>query len=190
MAEPVRTFLAVAVPPTEAVQVVLDELRTHGREVKAVAACNLHVTLKFLGDTRASQIDEIVRIMRAVAAQESPFSFRVCGLGAFPSRSRPSVLWAGIADGEPLARLATALETALAPLGFAPEERSFTPHLTLARIKARPPRSLDAIFARHKVTEFVTVAVDRIALYRSDPGVDGPVYTAISDGMLEGGKSE
>ena len=160
------------------------ELERLGRAFKVVSPQSLHVTLKFLGDVRADQVEPIVRALTAAAGSEPPFNFRVRGLGAFPHSGRPSVVWAGVADGEPLTRLAARLEADLAPLGFAPEGRPYAPHLTLARVKFRPPEALAQVFARHTDTPFLSVPVTSLKLYRSDQGSDGPIYKPVATAPL------
>lgn len=184
MSDSIRCFLAVKVPSNRAIERVIDELSRMGNAIKAVAPSNLHITLKFLGDVSLDQLDPITRTMHDAAAGEGPFRFTVRGVGAFPSAARPSVLWAGVEDAEPLGRLAARFEASLAPLGFAPEERPYAPHLTLARVKFRPPSTLPALFERHAAMSFQTVEIDRIYLYRSDSGRGGPVYTPIAEAML------
>lgn len=185
MSDEIRIFLAVKVPSSRAIERVIDELSQLGNAIKAVAPSNLHITLKFLGDVPPGQLDAIARTMRDAAANEGPFRFSVRGFGAFPSAARPSVLWAGVTDAEPLGRLAERLETSFVTQGFAPEGRPYSPHLTLARVKFRPPDSLPALFERYASTEFQTVDVDRIHLYRSDSGRGGPVYTPIAEARLK-----
>lgn len=185
MSDVIRCFLAVKVPSSRAIDRVIDELSQMGSAIKAVAPSNLHITLKFLGDVQQGQVDAIVRTMRDAAASEIPFRFAVRGFGAFPSSARPSVLWAGVLNAEPLRRLATTLEASLAPLGFAPEGRPYSAHLTLARVKFRPPAALPELFERYASMEFQTVDVDRILLYRSDSGRGGPFYSPIAEAKLK-----
>ncbi|MGH7128895.1 MAG: RNA 2',3'-cyclic phosphodiesterase, partial [Planctomycetaceae bacterium] len=149
-----RTFIAVKVPATRPLRPVLAEFETMGRAVRAVAADGLHVTLKFLGDTRQDAVAEIEETLRAVVAETAAFDVRLVGLGAFPHAGRPSAVWAGIQDAEPLTEIAAELERALEPLGFAAEQRAFQPHLTLARVKSKPPPALGELLSAHAATEF------------------------------------
>lgn len=180
MTESVRAFFAVRVPATRTVENVLDALRGMGRALKCVDAGQLHITLKFLGDTKLEQLDPIAAIAGLICAGERPFEFQVRGLGAFPHAGRPTVVWAGVRGGEGLVRLATQLETSLVPLGFPAEGRPFKPHLTLARVKARPPTELAGLLGNNADTEYDPVRVDAIELFRSDPGSDGPVYSSLA----------
>jgi 2'-5' RNA ligase len=95
---------------------------------------DLHITLKFLGDTPSDVSESIPPILQRVAADVTSFDLRISGLGTFGKPSLPSILWAGVnGDIQALGSLQNAVEAALAPLGFEPEERGYNPHITLAR---------------------------------------------------------
>jgi 2'-5' RNA ligase len=134
MSTVVRAFVAIRVPASPSLSTALDALKALGRPVRAVAAENLHLTLKFLGNTDVNWIPEIASLLGDVAAGASAFDTTLRGLGAFPKPSRPSVIWTGMTPPEPVVRLAGDVEAALATFGFAPETRAFRPHVTLARI--------------------------------------------------------
>ena len=137
--ERLRLFVAVDVPPA-----VLGELdktvkarRSMISDARWAPVANQHVTLKFLGGVDAALLPEVSHACRRVAAAVSSSRIRITGMGAFPSPRRARVLWAGIEDEDQLLNeIASSLDGSLAPLGFAPEKRSFTPHLTLARLRA------------------------------------------------------
>ncbi len=99
---------------------------------------NLHITTQFIGEWPEARLDEIKQALAGVPARGA-IDIRVKGIGWFPNERRPRVLWAGIDGGEPLRALAQATGEALAKAGVAIEERAFTPHLTLARIREREP---------------------------------------------------
>lgn len=144
--KPLRLFLAVSVPEKQ-LSWLADEvapLRRQWPELRWTPAENQHVTLKFLGSTAPERLEDVVAVCAAVAATRQPSEVRLAELGAFPSPRRARVLWAGIADpADTLRTLASLLDEALAPLGFAAEKRAFTAHLTLAR--AREPLRLDQL---------------------------------------------
>ena len=106
----------------------------------------IHITLKFIGEVREERVGPMVRALQSIAPLPS-FELSFGGLGYFPSERRPSVLWAGIAAPPVLANLASAIESALEPLGVARETRDFHPHLTLSRLKspAGVPQVRDAV---------------------------------------------
>lgn len=132
-----RGFVAVDVPPTPALARFADDLRAASRGLKVVSLEQIHLTLKFLGETEEGLIPEIVAAIREAAAEIPPVDVRIRGTGAFPGRSRMNVVWVGVDGAEPLARIAATLERALEPLGFPPEKRPWRAHVTLARVKGR-----------------------------------------------------
>lgn len=136
----IRTFVAVELPEDvkRALARTISLLRERAAtpDIKWVSADNIHITLKFLGETPASRIDAIRDSLAPVCAAASPMRLVIAGLGSFPPGRSPRVVWAGLeGDTGALSALARGVEQALAPLGFAPEMRAFTPHLTLARVR-------------------------------------------------------
>lgn len=186
MSDSIRTFVAVKLPTLPTLRPVLQSLAAMNWPVVAVSPDEMHVTLKFLGDTPSNLRDAIQQQVAQMATGQSPFVLRVEGVGAFPNADRPAVLWAGLKHAEPLVTLAERLETALEPLGFARELRPYHPHLTLARIKGRPPRELFDLLRRHAETLFGTVEVHAVEFLRSDPRQrDGTRYTTLSSCELQ-----
>ncbi len=180
MSDTIRTFVAVKVAGLPELLAVLKSLAAMRWPVVAVPPDKLHVTLKFLGETPLEMCDDIQRqIVQAVSGQP-PILLRVESLGAFPTTARPSVVWAGLVDAEPLVAIAKRLETLLEPLGFANESRPFHPHLTLARIKGRPPRELFDLLRHHAETCFGTFEIRSVELMRSDRQRDGARYSTLS----------
>jgi RNA 2',3'-cyclic 3'-phosphodiesterase len=185
MSEPLRTFIAVKVSLPQALRTVLRRFREMGRAVKAVDSDTTHITLKFLGDTPADQLAEVGRIVETVAGDFKSFDLELTGLGAFPHWGRPQVAWVGINPSEPLVEMARRLETELEPLGFRRERRAYHPHLTLARIKARPPAVLQDIAEAHETTSFGTQTIDQVVWYQSELQKTGPIYTPLSTTVLQ-----
>ena len=138
-----RLFVAVEIP-----QEVKTTLEGFLKPLRATAKLswsrldNLHITTQFIGEWPEARLDEIERALAGVPARGA-IDIAVKGIGWFPNERRPRVLWAGIGGGEPLRALAQATGEGLAKAGVAIEERAFTPHLTLARI--REPLLLGAL---------------------------------------------
>ena len=139
--ERVRLFLAVELP--REIKEALDRLVTgvRGAGIRGLRVVNpegIHLTLKFLGEVERNRIEHIVDEVRRVAKAYRPFTLELEGLGGFPSRGAPRVLWVGITgDTEPMLALQRELEEALELLGFSKERRGFRPHLTFARVGER-----------------------------------------------------
>jgi 2'-5' RNA ligase len=165
------------------------ELAKTGTEVKWASPESMHITLLFLGDVDDRDLHAVCKAVKEAAATEAPFALRVAGVGAFPTPRRPKILWAGITDGmEPLKRLNSALEGPMLELGcYRKEERGYTPHLTLGRVKADSGAfALAAEIPRRAAWEGGTAAVNEVLVYSSEMERDGPVYTVIGRAPLTG----
>jgi 2'-5' RNA ligase len=138
--------------------------------------------MKFLGGIDEARVPALVEALRVAATDRHAFDLEVASLGAFPSPTRPRVLWAGVTQGQaPLAALATAVDDALAPLGFPREARAFTAHVTLARV--REPRRAPALaeaLAAAATRRFGRLMIEHVALMRSDLSPRGARYTALA----------
>jgi 2'-5' RNA ligase len=138
--------------------------------------------MKFLGGIDEARVPALVEALHVAATDRHGFDLEIASLGAFPSPTRPRVLWAGVTEGQaPLAALAAAVDDALAPLGFPREARPFTAHVTLARV--REPRrapALAAALGAAAARRFGRVTIDHLALMRSDLSPRGARYTALS----------
>jgi RNA 2',3'-cyclic 3'-phosphodiesterase len=146
---------------------------------------NLHITTKFIGSWPEARIDELHEALAEVAPRP-PFEVEVRHLGWFPNERSPRVLWAGVHGGTPLSSLASETEERLLSLGVPCEDREFSPHLTLARIKNPVPlRGL-----RQKVEELQPAPVGKFlvsqfTLFRSDPGSNASIYRKLREYKFE-----
>lgn len=185
-----RTFIAVPVSPSRELRGVLRRLSLMGHAIRPSNADQMHITVKFLGATDESRVPELARVLTAVCVDLPTSSITLQGLGVFPDRRRPAVLWAGVRDAEWLDELESSLSSQLEPLGFARERRAFHPHLTLARVKARPPQEFFDLIDEHSIdaagggTPWGTSAIDRFVLYKSELARDGSKYTPLSTAVL------
>jgi 2'-5' RNA ligase len=154
-------------------------------DIKWTALENLHVTTKFIGSWPEERLAELEAALASVP-RPGPLAIAVRNLGFFPNARSPRVFWAGIEASPGLAALAGATDAALARLGIEPEKRGYSPHLTLARIKA-PVRlaELQRQVARIGNEEFGEFSATRFCLYESRPRPSGSVYTKISEFPLE-----
>jgi len=142
---------------------------------------NLHITTKFIGEWSEERLEELKAALGALPAREAiPISIEK--LGFFPNPHSPRVFWAGIHAGSGLAALARETEQALEKLGIAPEQRAFSPHLTLARIKTpgKQPALLQAV-ANLPSLDFGSFVADRFYLYQSRTAPSGSVYTKLAE---------
>ncbi len=165
----------------QAAEQVQEELKRTAAGVKWVEPKNLHVTLKFLGETHESQVPAITDVMRRAAMSQPPFRIVVRGAGAFPSARRPRVIWLGVSEGfESLSAIAERIEDGLAKLGFEREERPFRAHITIGRL--RTPRRIEPLTAELDLMgarECGGMTCESIVLMRSELSRSGPTYTAL-----------
>ena len=186
--EQIRSFIAIELP--NELKLGLTQLETQLKSdkqpwVKWVNPEGIHLTLKFLGNIAVDRTGEITRATEEAVQGISPFRLEVKGLGVFPNLRRVQVAWVGISgEIDKLTQLQKRIETNLTPLGFAPESRAFTPHLTLARLRDRA--SLDErqrfgqLIANTKFEVAYTIEVDAISLMRSQLTREGAIYSRIS----------
>ena len=180
--DPLRCFIAIELP--EAVQERLleiqDALKGHIPRASWVKRGNIHLTLKFLGDTSPEATEAIGAVLTSVAARHAAFSLTFGGVGAFPSLARPKTVWVGVKTGEPnAARLAQELDDVLKLLGFPPEKRRFNAHVTLAHLRA-PADLSDFKKEKFETIDGSTLEVSAIALIQSELHPKGAIYTTLS----------
>lgn len=162
MVGPLRVFAAVA-PPHEVRQALVDQLSDVVIPGKVVPPANWHLTLRFLGD-----IDEVAcdRYLAALDSRDlgRRFKVRLANFGAFPNHRKATVTWLGVAQGEQrLFQLAEQADEAAVDIGLLPEDRPFSPHLTLSRV--RPPVNVAALV--QEVECDVEWRVESVVIFRS-----------------------
>jgi RNA 2',3'-cyclic 3'-phosphodiesterase len=191
----IRAFVAVELSDELKSVLAQAQLRLKKSQVsyigRWVAPDSVHLTLKFLGDVTPSRVEVVTQALHEACAPAKPFQIALSGLGCFPSRQRPRVVWIGVTgDLEPLQALQRSVETALQSLGFVAERRPFQPHLTLARIKDGAGTSeraelmtwMDAI----QIAPSAPMAVRELDLIRSELRPSGAVYTRLASFPLAG----
>ena len=183
MSKTFRAFIAIDLP--DGVKSFLSEaqetLKLHGFRVKWVRPQNIHLTLKFLGDTAIADTDKIAEAM-ALAAKNCPIvSLTAKGIGVFPNVRRPRVIWAGLnGQLETLAKLQQTLDAHLADLGFAGDTRAFKSHLTLGRVKGQIESDrMKAAIDTLKEFESEPFEANRVILFKSELRPTGAVYTQV-----------
>jgi len=186
--EQVRSFIAIELPDELKQGLTQLEARLKlGKQpwVKWVDPYSIHLTLKFLGSIAVDRISEITKAMDEAVQGIPPFHLEVKDLGVFPNLRRVQVAWVGISgEVDKLSQLQQHIESNLAPLGFAPESRPFTPHLTLARLRnqASPDerQRFGQLIASTRFEAAYTIKVDTINLMRSQLTREGAIYSRIS----------
>ncbi len=164
---------------------IIDELRPHGGSVKWVAPQNVHLTVRFLGDTEEHRVPKIKQLLDKVASEHPTVATTIDCLGAFPNLRRPRVVWAGIHDNvDHLEKLARQVELGVRKLRFEKETKGFKPHLTLARI--RKPQGLEQLIAHLEsfALEPQLLTLDRLVLFKSTLTPKGPIYDRLHEALL------
>ena len=163
-----RLFVGIAIPQDvlERVRAFVDSLRSRA-DLKWAPIDDLHITTKFIGEQPPERIATIERALAAVKARP-PFRLVLRGVGWFPNEQAPRIFWAGVERSPELAALVADTERLLAPLGVAAEERAYSPHATLARMrKGTDLTALRAALIGAGDADFGAFAVDRFMLYES-----------------------
>jgi len=186
--EQVRSFIAIELP--DGLKEELSQLQSRLKSgsqlsVKWVDPYGVHLTIKFLGNVAADKLGEITEAIEKAAGKISPFHLEVKELGAFPNLRRVQVVWVGMSgELDKLIQLHQRIESNLVPLGFAPESRPFSPHLTVARFRGRV--SLDErqrfgqVIANTDFESVHAIEVDAISLMRSQLTKEGAIYSRIN----------
>jgi len=161
-------------------------LQLNDKAVKWVRPENVHLTLKFLGDVEDRLVPDICSVVSEAAGEIAPFTFEVADCGCFPRNGAARVLWVGVKQGrEDLLQLQEMVELYLADIGFPPEERRFSAHLTLGRIKnAEAGRLVHNVVAEVEPIRLGCRDVSEITVFQSELTQSGPIYTALHHGKL------
>lgn len=183
--EAIRLFVAISIPP-EVLKVLIDiqnRLKKLDLDVKWVKPENIHLTLKFLGNT--SEAPQIKQALAKAVSNETAFVVSLGGAKVFPDVKKPRVLEVGLQTPcDPLAQLHKKVEENLALLGFQPESRSFVPHWTLARIKSGKNRKLLAP-TLNSIGHVGSFKVEFVQLYQSRLTREGATYTVLEEFALK-----
>lgn len=182
--ESLRCFVALELEPAlrEALRDLQSRLRPRLGEVRLVRPEGIHLTLRFLGPSSPSRLERLQPALTAAAAACPPCEAAVRGVGTFPERGSPRVLWLGIAVPEPLLALQRSCESAARAAGFEPEPRAFRAHLTLGRWRERAARP------ELPEVDLGEARLDTLTLFRSELRPDGALYTSLARFPLAGGE--
>ena len=177
-----RLFIALDLPDA-----IRDGLYGLGGSIpgsRAVPHCQLHVTLKFMGDIEASLVSLITETLSEV--RQPAFTMMIKGVGHFPPRGKPTVLWAGVGNCEELPLLHKRIENILYHRGIARETRKFFPHVTLARLHNSPPSRIGPFLAGNSLLASPEFTATAFTLYASSLTPKGAIHTCIQTFHLQG----
>ena len=191
--EMIRSFIAIELPAEvkQALGRIQGKLKNASRApVRWVDPGIIHLTLKFLGDIDTEVVEIITAAMEEAVRGMPSFDITVGGLGVFPNLQRVQIVWVGMSgELEKLNQLQQRIEANLTPLGFKPEGRAFTPHLTLGRVRdtAGPydRQELGKVVSSTDFKENHVFSVKSINLMKSQLTREGPIYTKIGSAVLK-----
>ena len=187
----IRSFLAFELPAgiREIVTRVAGEVRKWPLEVKWVRVENIHLTVVFMGNVKTEDLQSVKEAVQGVCLKSAPLQISLRGMGVFPHKRNPRVLWLGLdGDVERMSHFRDALQKKLRPLGVKEEKKRFKPHLTLGRFR-RPNKldlHLDEIIFKYKDLNSPTCRLSEFILFKSDLKPGGAVYTKMASWPLLG----
>jgi 2'-5' RNA ligase len=176
----IRLFVGLALPGP--VRERLSGLAAGIPAARWIAADNLHVTLRFIGEVDEPMADHVHDALAGLSVPA--FAATIAGCGTFDRGQRVHTLWAGVERTPPLVHLRDKIESALVRIGLESERRRFQPHVTLARVKGAPVGKLQDFVAANNLLR-ITIAIDAFALFSSRLGTGEPVYVAEAEYPLE-----
>ena len=178
----IRAFICIELPDDikEKLGRLQADLKALGQSVRWTRTDGIHLTLKFLGDIEQEVVPNIVEQISEAAQQISPFEIQVKDVGAFPNFKKPRVFWIGIDEQSgALAHIQTAIESNLASLGFEKEQRRFSPHLTIGRVKTSEGlNSISSALEQMKL-KVMSFSAKQVVVMQSQLQPTGAVYTPL-----------
>jgi len=184
MSESIRSFIAFDMDNEAVLRKITDAqnlLVKTGANLKLVKPENIHITVRFLGNITPPMVDKIFEEMKKV--QFIPFDVKIQGVGVFPHLRYPRVVWVGITEGaDQMRSIFSQLEPRLRKLGFAPDSKGFSPHLTIARVRSgRNKAELVECVSENANSEFGVIKAECLRLKRSNLTPKGPVYSTLKE---------
>jgi 2'-5' RNA ligase len=184
MSQTIRSFVAFDIDNQLVLQRLGEAQSTlakTGADLSLVKPQNIHITLRFLGDIVPAMVERIDREMQSIIF--SPFEVEIRGMGVFPNLKYPRVVWAGIQQGaKELKNVFEQLESRLQHLGFAPDNKGFSPHLTIARVRTgRNKQELANCVNESSGYEFGKVHAEYLRLKKSILTPQGPIYSTLKE---------
>ena len=183
-----RIFAAIKIHPSELFHNTYYQLKSNLKDekIKWVELENIHITLKFFGETEGSRIGGIKELLKDIAQNHSAFSFSINDVGIFGSSYKPRVIWFGIEKNESLINLANGVLDQVQNLGFERDRQNFVPHLTIGRIKIiDDKRRFQEVINKYRSIEIQEQKVDQFYLIESILQQQGPEYKILESFPLQ-----
>lgn len=182
-----RLFIAIKISPSKSFKSKLSDIKERLKQstIKWVDSMNFHITLKFLGDVEEYYINSMIALLDQIAERNSGFALESSGFGFFGKTRQPRVIWYGFKSNAYLDKLQHSIEVSLTELGFEKEEKNYTPHLTIGRIKSLFPEDnlKEVLSVPGAISEYYPVA--KFSLIKSTLKAEGPSYQVLKDFKLK-----
>jgi 2'-5' RNA ligase len=187
----IRTFIAIEISPEVRARAanLMQQLRASQAQASWTRPDNLHLTLKFLGDTPDTELPAVCRAVQQAVRDQPPFHVSFRRAGAFPRTAQPRTVWIGVERGlEELRQLQQQIESRLYEEGFQRERRKFFPHLTIGRVRGggATQAALGQLLEAHAAYEGGEVIVEEVVVFASYPAPEGTTYQALDHAELRG----
>lgn len=177
-----RCFIAIDISDTirSSFCELIDRMKKHEADVKWVPLHNIHLTLKFLGNTPENLLPKIRDCLLNVVLYYNPFYIKIYTTGVFPNRKYPKVIWIGVGDSELLRNLYMDIENVMVLIGFKKEKKTFNPHLTLGRVRSQKGIiNLINVLDTFKHNDFGNILVKQIKVMKSELKPKGAEYSCL-----------
>jgi RNA 2',3'-cyclic 3'-phosphodiesterase len=184
-----RLFAAIKIQPSGEFIRILNLMKEelHYERIKWVETSNIHLTLKFFGETDEKQIPSIKNALQAAASLSESLIMKINRTGIFGSRYDPKVVWFGIEPDPKLGQLATNTMAELQKTGWEPDRQNFVPHLTIGRIKELKDKALfQQVIDKYREAFIQDQEVSEIILFESILRKEGPLYVKLASFSLGG----
>ncbi|MCX5707048.1 MAG: RNA 2',3'-cyclic phosphodiesterase [Candidatus Omnitrophica bacterium] len=182
-----RSFIAIGLPKEiqASLKLLQDKLKKSGADLKLVKPENIHLTLKFLGEIDENKLTKISPILETLLQNKTAFQIKLSSLGTFPKINSPRVVWVGMALGEQEVKIiAGELEEKLEKIGIPKEDKPFSSHITIARVKSglNKEKLVQAINDLGKdYTQSLEFTAEKITLFKSTLMPTGPIYEVLKE---------
>lgn len=183
-----RIFSAIKIFPDENFLKLYYRLKSglKHEKIKWVEIENIHITLKFFGETDETKINSIINVFNKATEDFKSFDLEFENVGIFGSSYKPKVIWFGIKNNEQLIKLSNSVNENLISIGYISDRQNFVPHLTVARIKFLNDKKLfQQIIDKNKTIKIQKIKVDKIYLFESILKREGPIYNVIEEFSLK-----
>ncbi|MFX1559331.1 MAG: RNA 2',3'-cyclic phosphodiesterase [Promethearchaeota archaeon] len=182
MSDDVRAFLSIDIEDNNLlsrIHSIQQRLDQTAAKMKIVEDENIHFTLRFFGDTPMAKLEQIKSCLDEI--EFNPFEIEVAGVGSFPNRRRPRVIWIGVAqNASKVLKLKEDIDSSLVGIGYQPEKRKYTPHATIARVRHVKDSRQIATNLEHLADEVIgQMTITKITMMKSTLTPSGPIYESL-----------